>query len=283
MTLPDHISELVARELAVAKAHASEGRWGSARSAAESALLFDDSNEEARELVREMGVLIAGLLEAVPATVTGASPISDFQAMSVQRVLALAERAAADHDWGGMLYATKNALALDPSNARARALLQIAEERADPTSMERNASLREIPFRREFSASQFERIETGHAARSMDDKWNIQFEAPWLYFHRSWTGLLVYRVRIEATDGGAIVSAAEVFDRGSRTESPTFQARTLDFLVSVLLLGESAEFPVPHDLPDTAPPGAFQHHVAGTGFGEVVVPDDEGASEGCVE
>lgn len=36
---------------------------------------------------------------------------------------------------------------------------------------------------------------------SMEDKWFVFYEEPWLYLHRSWTGMCVFQVRFELIDG----------------------------------------------------------------------------------
>jgi hypothetical protein len=51
-----------------------------------------------------------------------------------------------------------------------------------------------IPFQATFSPTELSRLRKGLIPKSMDDKWFIYFESPYLYLHRSWTGKLIYRV-----------------------------------------------------------------------------------------
>jgi hypothetical protein len=53
---------------------------------------------------------------------------------------------------------------------------------------------------RTYSKSEFEKIIAGTIPEVMEDKWFIFYEAPWLYFHRSWTGFCVFKVRFEMVD-----------------------------------------------------------------------------------
>jgi hypothetical protein len=109
----------------------------------------------------------------------------------------------------------------------------------------------------------------------MEDKWFVYFEAPYLYFHRSWTGLAVYRVALERQNETTRVAEAlwanELANQGKTT--PAYEAQLLGFLVSNLLLGRRDPFPVPESLLDASTPaGVYQHHMAGTGYREQAVP-----------
>ena len=97
-------------------------------------------------------------------------------------------------------------------------------------------------------------------------------EAPYLFFHRSWTGQPVYRLALQNTSGGASVVEASWAKALASAENanPTYQAKLLDFLISNLLLGQSKPFPRPEGLKEPMP-GMFQHHAAGTGYQEVSV------------
>lgn len=45
----------------------------------------------------------------------------------------------------------------------------------------------------------------GHIPEEMEDKWFVFFEQDWLYFHRSWTGICIYALRLECTPNGVRV------------------------------------------------------------------------------
>lgn len=59
-----------------------------------------------------------------------------------------------------------------------------------------------------YTRDEFARLRFGVVPNSMDEKWFIYFEPPWLYIHRSWTGLCIYQVRFEETETGARISEA---------------------------------------------------------------------------
>jgi hypothetical protein len=48
----------------------------------------------------------------------------------------------------------------------------------------------------------------------------------------------------------------------------TYHAKSLDFFVSNLLLGESKPFPLPQGYLEKGRPGVFQHGISGTGYKE---------------
>lgn len=57
-----------------------------------------------------------------------------------------------------------------------------------------------------FSEAEGERMRMGHIPEEMEDKWFVFFEQDWLYFLRSWTGICIYALRLEATPDGARVT-----------------------------------------------------------------------------
>jgi hypothetical protein len=127
-----------------------------------------------------------------------------------------------------------------------------------------------IPYHAAFDAEQFVRLKVGLIPRTMEDKWFIYYEEPELFFHRSWTGQPVYRLRLTTLDdGGATVSEALWSKELAATsrDGPDYQVQLLDFLVANLLLGQSRPFPLPPGLQERVP-GVFQHHIAVTGFPE---------------
>jgi ADP-ribosyl-[dinitrogen reductase] hydrolase len=71
-----------------------------------------------------------------------------------------------------------------------------------------------LPLDLLYSPEQFEEIRMGLYPLEMEDKWFVYFEEPWLYFHRSWTGMLLYQVRFEPAEGGR--RAVELLVNGDR-------------------------------------------------------------------
>ena len=55
---------------------------------------------------------------------------------------------------------------------------------------------------RQYTSEEFCRISVGCIPKGMDDHWFIFYEDPWLYLHRSWTGLCIFQVRFESVNQG---------------------------------------------------------------------------------
>ncbi|MCH9647622.1 MAG: hypothetical protein K0U98_05240 [Deltaproteobacteria bacterium] len=152
---------------------------------------------------------------------------------------------------------------------------QPAATRASWKTVGYTGSFVSLPYRRDFSAREFVRVREGLIPEAMEDKWFVFFEDPWLFFYRSWTGRLIYRVKVDESEAGATVRVAEIVAK-SETYSWTsegYEAALLSFLVSALLLHEPAKFPVPGSTPSHD--GAYQHHVVGRGAPEVSFGEGE--------
>lgn len=98
-----------------------------------------------------------------------------------------------------------------------------------------------------YSSLEFEHIRRGVAPQEMEDKWEITFEDPWLYFHRSWTGICVYGLRFERSAAGATVGESWVNrdEAQYRSTSIEYDQAMVRFLVDALVLGKQAVFPDP--------------------------------------
>jgi hypothetical protein len=132
-----------------------------------------------------------------------------------------------------------------------------------------------FPYAASFSPDQYETIRRGLIPEVMEDKWFIYWEDHALFFHRSWTGHGIYRVRFRVAGDRFEVAEATVatgVDYYRRT-SDEDEAALVDFLIRGLLLGESVEFPVPAEVEGMA--DLYQHHVAGTAFSECVLKSSE--------
>lgn len=135
-------------------------------------------------------------------------------------------------------------------------------------------SRRSLDFHARFTLGEFEYIKRGLIPHAMEDKWFIFFESPWLYFHRSWSGECVFAVRFEV-DGQQAVAAESwvgVTGKNQRDEDRAYARALLAFLLDAFLLGKKVSFPVPSNLPITAPKGLYQHAVVGRGYPEVIFP-----------
>ena len=139
-----------------------------------------------------------------------------------------------------------------------------------------------LDFTASYSEDEFSRIRRGLIPRQMEDKWFIFYEEPWLYIHRSWTGASIYGVRFQSGASGVIaVESWASRDPSYKSTSTEYDLAILTFLIEAMLLGRPMRFPVPGDLPPSAPPGLFQHSVIGRGYPEKrfeVSETDDGAS-----
>jgi len=127
-------------------------------------------------------------------------------------------------------------------------------------------------------AREVERVTAGHIPADMDDKWFIYLEGSELFLHRSWTGVCVYRASLDRHDDGtASITSASVNRNSSEYAGvdDEYDRLLLRYLIERMLAGRDVPFPVPASS-KSAPPGLFQHHVAGSGNREVEVPDKPG-------
>ena len=128
-----------------------------------------------------------------------------------------------------------------------------------------------VPFAESYSTEEYAAIVRGLVPQEMEDKWFIYEDSGAVYFHRSWSGVCIYRVRFEAAgDRYQIVEVLVNRDRGPNPGQREggdegYAAALLRFLIGNLLLGRQRPFPVPRGVPDTKA-ALFQHHVAGTGY-----------------
>ena len=129
-----------------------------------------------------------------------------------------------------------------------------------------------LPYEDSFSDEEFARLRAGYQSRSMEEKWNVDFEQPYLVFRRSWTGMDVFRIRLEPRAGGAVVGSAETC-HPPHEEKPSYSAALLRYLTRSVLLGEAMPFPTPNDVPADVPDGVYQHMMVGRGGPEQEVDD----------
>lgn len=85
-------------------------------------------------------------------------------------------------------------------------------------------------------------------ADEMEDKWDIYLHSDYLYFARSWTGVLVSRARLKLVGLAAYVDMVDV-DRNT-AEDAQLATRHVDYLIKSHLYDRVA----PHPLPSTMPP-----------------------------
>jgi hypothetical protein len=133
------------------------------------------------------------------------------------------------------------------------------------------AEVAPLPYHRVFNTEEYEQISLGLIPHAMEDKWFIFLEEDRLFFHRSWTGLCVYEVRLERKGGEHVVAEAFVNQHPEQYKESNveYAAAILNFLVENFLLGKRIPFPLPADLPPENPKGIYQHHISGSGYAEV--------------
>ena len=97
-----------------------------------------------------------------------------------------------------------------------------------------------------FTEADANRLKSGHIPQAQEDKWFVYFEKGWLYLHRSWTGSLVYWLRLDGCPDGVRVIESWV-NRDAEQYSETdvaYDRLMLDFLLRGILLGQEVDFPV---------------------------------------
>jgi O-acetyl-ADP-ribose deacetylase (regulator of RNase III) len=99
--------------------------------------------------------------------------------------------------------------------------LPLSEQRA-PLTLERSYTPRE-----------FERLKRGEFPLEMEDKWFVFYEEPWLYLHRSWTGICIFQVRFEPAASSARIAEAWVTRDPEHYKSDD-PARDADLLLAML-------------------------------------------------
>lgn len=96
----------------------------------------------------------------------------------------------------------------------------------------------------------------------LDEKWDIYLFDGWLYFVRSWSGLLVYRATVRTEMGKMIVEKIDAPSDAADSD-PEFCIREVDFLIKTLLYHASVPHPLPRDFKaddDGIAEFSFQRH-----------------------
>lgn len=127
----------------------------------------------------------------------------------------------------------------------------------------------DLEFQASFTAEEMAALKQGIVPEAMEDKWFIYFADGWLFFHRSWTGALIYAMRFEDSPGGAQVVESWV-NRDPEQHKATdtaYDRKLVRYLIDAFLLERKATFPLPAYGAST-PPGVIQHHLVGRGYRE---------------
>lgn len=135
-----------------------------------------------------------------------------------------------------------------------------------PAPMERA----DLGFTAWFTNADAEQMMRGFVPEQMEDKWFIYFDDGWLYFHRSWTGVLIYALRLEDSSAGVRVVESWV-NRNPEQHTATdteYDQKLVRFLIDAILLKKpDVRFPMPRTQRG-APKGVVQHHIVGKAYSE---------------
>ena len=95
---------------------------------------------------------------------------------------------------------------------------------------------------RTYTKDEFENIRAGFIPECMEDKWFIFYEDGSLWFHRSWTGFCIYRVRFQEEDSGARTVFVQVNRNPTQYKAmdDEVDARQVLFIIDRLLLGRDS-------------------------------------------
>ena len=102
-----------------------------------------------------------------------------------------------------------------------------------------------LRLERSFSVAEWDAVQLGFIPEEMEDKWFIYEKGGWLAFHRSWTGMCIYRVRLRKTPTGREIAEAWVsrkIDQYSCVDD-AYDTAVLSWLIDVLLLKRPAPWP----------------------------------------
>ena len=135
-----------------------------------------------------------------------------------------------------------------------------------------------------YTGEEFETLKKGLEPMAMEDKWAIDYDAPWLYFRRSWTGFCVFAIRLEETGSASGAAGARIAESWASRNDDEYRSSSLDddkatlrFLIDAFLLNKPARLPQP---PKSSSPAGeltglqkqvYQHHV----FGRTDSPSEE--------
>lgn len=119
---------------------------------------------------------------------------------------------------------------------------------ADPSHWK----IKEMPVKRNvialngtFSLEEVEAMRYGLVPEQMEDKWFVYWQEDALHFFRSWTGICVYIVRF-VPEGASYRMVEAIVNRDPDQYKETDDkrdAKMISFLIGVLLLHKSVEFP----------------------------------------
>jgi hypothetical protein len=102
-----------------------------------------------------------------------------------------------------------------------------------------------LQLERSFSAAEWVALQLGVIPEEMEDKWFIYESRGWLSFHRSWTGVCIYRIQLRKTPVGAEIIEAWVNRKTDQYScvDDVYDTALVSWLIDVLLLRREAPWP----------------------------------------
>lgn len=102
-----------------------------------------------------------------------------------------------------------------------------------------------LTLERSFNAAEWEALRLGSIPEEMEDKWFVYEDGGRLFFHRSWTGVCIYRVRFRKTPAGMEIADAWVNRKTDQYScvNDDYDAGLASWLIDVLLLKRPAPWP----------------------------------------
>jgi hypothetical protein len=147
--------------------------------------------------------------------------------------------------------------------------------KASWTTLEAPTARAPLEYQYVFDDADADRMREGLIPEAMEDKWFVYFDNGWLYLHRSWTGSLIYWLKLDGCPSGVRVIESWV-NRDTEQYAETdisYDRSLLDFLLRGLILRHEVPFPVRQNDVEGVRAGVYQHHVVGRAYPEKTVPN----------
>ena len=126
-----------------------------------------------------------------------------------------------------------------------------------------------LDFTGSYSNADYAILTRGLQSESMEDRWDVVFEDPWLYLRRSWTGFCIYGLRFAVSDAGEAVVVESWVSRdasqyGGDGDSVEHERAVARFVVEGLMLHRYVELPAPPGEPlDGLAKAVYEHTTVG--------------------
>ena len=129
----------------------------------------------------------------------------------------------------------------------------------------------ELGYHQLFTNLEAETLLQGIIPKEMEDKWFVYFDDGWLYLHRSWTGHLIYWLKLDGSPSGMRITESWVNrDPDEYNSSDTdYDKEMLNYLLNTFMLSKEVPFPV--KAKDSKNAEIFQHHITGTAYPHKII------------